>query len=194
MSYPPPPPPPGPSSPSPVPAYSAVRTPVVPAAVRVAVWSFWAAALWAVGSAVAFAWWVHASLKDLDKAVSAGTAVADLGLEGRAADVARRVLAAASDDRWRAIVLAVGIAFVVVALLASVVYVVLARSLRRGSSAARGIATALAVVSLLWLVLGPQAWFWVLLNVVGVVAAWRPESSAYLSAARAARIDRRFRA
>lgn len=179
-TYPPPPPPPT----RPLVPYDATRAVEVPTSIRVAIWSFRISALWAVGSAVAFLWWVHSSVKDLDKAVSAVDAAADLGLEGQPARVVQRVLDTASDDRWSGILLVTGIVFVVVSLVAAVVYLLLARSLARGSRTARGIATVLTVISLLWLVLGPQAWVWVALNVTGVVAAFRPGATAYLTAVR----------
>jgi hypothetical protein len=173
--------------------YDDRRQVAVPASVRVAVWSFWLAAAYAVGSAVAFLLWARSTIKDVDNAASAVDAVRDLGLEGRTAEVVDRVLEAAADDRWRTVLTVLGVAFVVVSLLAAVVYVLLARALRRGHRWARAVATALAVVSLLWLVLGPQAWLWVAIGVVGVVAAWRPSCTAYLASARAQRAQRAVR-
>ena len=167
--------------------YDAKRPVVVPTSIRVAVWSFRLAALYAVGSAVAFLWWAWATIDDVDSAVSAVDAVSDLGLDGRAAEVVQDVLDVASDDRWRTVLIVLGVVFVVLSLLAAVVYVVLARSIRRGRRWARGVATALAVLSSLWLVLGPQAWLWVAIGVVGVVAAWRPAATAYMTEVREAR-------
>lgn len=182
------PPPPGPPEASvparPLVSYDAVRKPVVPTSIRVSVWSFRLSALWAVGSAIAFLWWLHGSIKDLDNAVAAATA---LGLGGRPARVVQRILDTASDDRWSTILTATGVVFVVVSLLAAIVYALLTRLIVRGSRVARGTATTLAAISLLWLVLGPQAWLWVALNVGGVVAAWRPSSTAYMTAVREGR-------
>jgi hypothetical protein len=179
--------PPVPQPSRPLVPYSAVRAPHVPTSVRVSVWSLRLAALWGVGSAVAFLWWVRSTVGDVDHAVSAADAVADLGLEGGAARVVQRVLDTASDDRWSGLLTALGVVFLVLSLLAAVVYLLLARAIARGGRVARGVATALTVVSLLWLVLGPQAWVWVALNVAGVVAAWRPDATAYLDAARTGR-------
>ncbi|WP_139980808.1 hypothetical protein [Nocardioides litoris] len=172
----------------PPPSYDDRRTPVVPTSVTVAVWSFRIAALYAVGSAAAFLLWVRGTLGDADKAASAADFINDRGLEGRSAEVVRRVADAASDERWRTVLTVVGVVFLVLALLAGVVYLLLARALRRGRGWARVVATVLAVVSLLWLVLGPQAWLWVAIGVVGVVASWRPSASAYLDACRADRL------
>ena len=188
-SYPPPSTPPSPSA-RPLVPYDATRAIDVPTSMRVAVWSFRLSALWAVGSAVAFLWWVHSSVKDLDKAVSAVDAASDLGLEGQPARVVQRILDTASDDRWSGILFALGIAFVVMSVLSAVLYLLLARSVARGSRVARGVATTLTVISLLWLVLGPQAWLWVALNVAGVVAAFRPTATAYMDAVRGNRGNR----
>lgn len=187
MPIPPPPVPPRQQPSRPLVPYSGTRPVVVPTSVRIAVWSFRVAALWGVGSAVAFLWWVRSTVGDVDHAVSAVDAAADLGLEGQPARIVQRVLETASDDRWSGVLTGLAVAFLVLSLLAAAAYLLLARALARGSRVARGFATVLTTVSLLWLVLGPQAWVWVALNVAGVVAAWRPESTAYLSAVREGR-------
>jgi hypothetical protein len=159
----------------------------VPTSVRVAVWSFRLAAVYAVGSAVLFLLWVRGTVGDVDRAVSAVDAVADLGLDGQAAEVVQRILDVASDDRWSTVLTVLAVLFLVGALACAVVYEVLARSLLRGRRGTRAVATALGVVSLLWLVLGPQAWLWVALGGVGVVAAWRPSATAYAAQVRGLR-------